>query len=303
MLKSFSRLFKFSRSNKLNRSIKRDIITVIPQHMRGIRLSFGKFDKVLEPGLNLNIPIYHKIYKVDIRESLVQLPKQFLVTGDGVTINVEASVQYKVVDPQKSMLNVSAVQNSLVERSQMQLRNILSAMSVNDILHKRGDISQKIIADLKDLENDWGVKIISVQIKDISFDETMKRAMAITSEAQRNAEAKIIHANADLEIVNIYSKAAEIYKENPISLRLREFQLWNSISNNPNTTIYVVPSNICDFINKTKNKKQKKIKAKPFCGNHESDIPENNKKKFDENHFVNYIDFHDYHDHNSERLD
>lgn len=227
----------------------RNIVTIIPQYKKGVRTCFGKLDRVLEPGLRLKIPIYHKIYEVDMREFLVPMSKQVLITKDNVSLNIDAVVGYKIIDAQKAILNVSNIQFSLVEKCQMQLRNILSAMDVNEILHKRGDISQKVIDDLKSIENDWGIKIYSVQMKDISFDEATKRAMMVQAEAERNALSKIIHAKADLEVVDIYRKAAEIYKENPISLRLREFQLWSTISNNPNTTIYVVPSNICDFVN------------------------------------------------------
>jgi len=216
--------------------------------MRGVRLSLGKFSGVLEPGLNLKVPIYHQVYKVDMRETLTQIPRQSLVSGDNVTIHVDASVQYKTIDAQKAILNVSGVQNSLIEKCQMQLRNILSTMDVNSILHKRGEISQKVIGELSQIENDWGIKVISVQIKDISFDESMKRAMATEAEAHRNAQSKIINAQADIETAKLYKEAAEIYAENPVILRLREFQLWSSISKNPNNTIYVVPSNICDLI-------------------------------------------------------
>jgi regulator of protease activity HflC (stomatin/prohibitin superfamily) len=85
-------------------------------------------------------------------------------------------------------------------------------------------------------------------LKDISFDESMTRAMAVKAEADRNAQAKLINAEADIQTAELYSKAAKIYSENPITLRLREFQLWNSVSKNPNNTIYVVPSSLLDKI-------------------------------------------------------
>lgn len=235
----------------------RNIVTIIPQYMEGVRMNFGKLGKILQPGLRLKIPIYHQVYKVDMREDIVKIPKQSLVSADNVTIHIDASVQYKVVDAKKSVLNVSNVEYSLTERCQMQLRNLLSSMNVNDILHKQGDISRTIINDLTQVENNWGIKIISVQIKDISFDESMKRAMATQAEANRQAEAKLINARADVETAKLYKEAAESYSENEVSLRLREFQLWSSVSKNPNNTIYVVPSNICDFVKSISTQKEK----------------------------------------------
>jgi len=125
------------------------------------------------------------------------------------------------------------------------------ASSVVREMFRRTDESptmQFIKKSLEDVEVDWGIKISNIQFKDISFDQTMNRAMAVKAEADRSAEAKLINATADIKTAELYAKAAEIYKENPITLRLREFQLWNSISKNPNSTIYVVPSNLLDFI-------------------------------------------------------
>lgn len=119
-----------------------------------------------------------------MRERIEDIHKQSLVTGDNVTIYISASVQYKIIDSKKALLNITNLRSAILDKCQMQLRNILSAMNVNDILHKRGEISQKVISDLGQIENDC-IEIISIQIKDIEFDETMKKAMATKAEADR----------------------------------------------------------------------------------------------------------------------
>lgn len=236
----------------------RNFITVIHQGSMGVRTSLGKFDCVLEPGLRLCIPIYHDVTHVDMRERIESLSKQHIVSYDAVTITVDASVQYKIVDAKQAILNIKDVRSAIVERCQMQLRTVLSTLSVNDILHQRDIISNKVINELKQIEKEWGVQISSVQIKDISFDESLKKSMSLVAEGERNNLVKQLNARADVEAAKIYAEASKIYTENPISLRLREFQLWQNVSNNPNTTIYVVPSNICDFMGTFKNNENNK---------------------------------------------
>lgn len=154
----------------------------------------------------------------------------------------------RVVNSNKALLNVSDIWKAIGEKCQMQLRDVLSSMKVNDILHKRDKVCQGVIDKLASIEEDWGVKVLAVQLKDISFDESMKRAMATKAEADRQAEAKVINAEADVSTAEMYKKAAAIYAENPVTLRLREFQLWSSVATNPNSTIFVVPSNVLDFV-------------------------------------------------------
>lgn len=225
---------------------KRGFFTIIRQYKRGVKMGFGKYLGTMEPGIRLNLPFYHKFVHVDMREHIANIKKQSLISRDNVTFYVDASVQYKIVDPEKAVFNVDDLHNNVNERCQMQMRNILSSLEINEILHNREDISQRFMDNLESIQEDWGVKITTVQIRDISFEESMRRAMAVKAEADRNAEAKIINARADVLTAKEYQEAAKIYGENPVTLRLREYQLWSSVSKNPNNTIYVVPSNIVD---------------------------------------------------------
>lgn len=229
---------------------RRNFFRIIPSWENGVKLGFGKYIDTVEPGMRLNIPFYHRIYKVNMADRVQDMSKQSLISKDNVTFYIDSSIQYRVIDAKKAIICVTDLDSMLLDRCQMALRTILSRLEINEILHDLSDTSNKIKESLEFLEEQWGVEISSVQLKDISFDETMRRAMATKAEADRNAEAKIINANADIKTAQIYSEAAKIYAEDPITLRLREFQLWQSVSKNPNNTMYVVPSNILDFFKK-----------------------------------------------------
>ena len=225
----------------------RTFFTVIKEYERGVKLNFGKFHSVLEPGLKIKIPFYHSIYKVNMTNSILNIPTQSLISKDNITFTIDSSVQYKVTDSKKTILNVDDLDEMLPERCQMAIRQILSSLDINGILHGLKDISNLVKLSLQTVEFDWGIEIINVQIRDIQFDESVKRAMGVKAEAERNAEAKLINADADVQTAEKYAQAATIYKENPITLRLREFQLWTTVSQNNNTQFFVIPSNLLDF--------------------------------------------------------
>lgn len=238
------RMFKTT-INKVKNA--RTFLTVVKEYERGVKLNFGKFHSVLQPGLRLRIPFYHSIYKVNMTNSILNIPTQSLISKDNITFTVDSSVQYKVIDAQKAVLNVYNLNLMLPERCQMSMRQILSSLDINGILHGLKDIPNLVKLSLQNVESDWGIEIINVQIRDIQFDESVKRAMGVKAEAERNAEAKLINADADVKTAEKYAQAATIYKENPITLRLREFQLWTTVSQNNNTQFFVIPSNLLDF--------------------------------------------------------
>jgi len=232
---------------------KRNFFTIIHEWEKGIQLNFGKYNATIDPGIRLNIPLYHEIHKINMSDKVKYMNQQSLISKDNVTFYIDSSIEYKVVNAKKSILNVIDLDRTLLEKAQMALRKTLSGLEMNEILHDMDDTTQKIKNSMADLEDKWGIEINDIQITDIKFDDSMKRAMAVKAEADRNAQAKVINARADIETAELYSKAAEIYAENPLTMRLREFQLWNSVSKNPNNTIYVVPSNMLDFVKSVDN--------------------------------------------------
>lgn len=233
-----------------NKTTSRNFFTFVSQNNEGIKLFMGKKQCEVKPGFNWQLPFVHDIWLVDTRQQVCEIPKMQVISCEGVTFKVDASLQCQVINSEAALLNVQDVLNAVIEKCKMELRDMLGSMEINKILSNRGEISTEVKSKLYHLEKDWGVKIISVQIRDIEFDESIKKSMSVKAEADRLAEAKLINAEADVKTAEKYNEAAKIYSENPITLRLREFQLWTTVSNNPNTTIYVVPSNMVDLLNK-----------------------------------------------------
>lgn len=240
-------VFSIGKQNTFQPS-KRNFLTIVQEYERGIRLNFGKFSSELAPGIRLNLPYYHNIYRIDIRSKIRTIPTMQVISADNVTFSVDASVQYKITDAKKALLNINDLDDAILERCKMELRDKLSSMIINDVLQKKIEISKSVMDAMKKNEEEWGISIDTVQIRDIGFDESMKKAMSTVAEATRQAEAKVINAKADIETAKQYNEAAKIYAENPWTIRLREYQLWHSVSKNPGSTIYVVPSNILDNI-------------------------------------------------------
>lgn len=230
----------------------RSFFCIVPQNCRGIRLNFGRFSTSLEPGIRLELPFYHNILLLDIREKIETIPTVRAISSDSVTFSVDASVQFKIIDTKKALLNVRDAGAELLEKCKMELRGHLSLATITEILQRKTEISKTVLDSVTPTALEWGIEVSSIQIKDIEFDESMKNAMTTVAEATRHAEAKVINARSDVETAKQYHQAARIYSENPMSVRLREFQLWQSVSRNEGTTIYVVPSNLLDFVNQVK---------------------------------------------------
>jgi hypothetical protein len=226
------------------------LFSIINKNEEGLRLFLGKFKPgdLKSPGFHIILPFFHSMYRVDRRERVTKISKQSLISRDNVTFFVDGCVQWGIADAEKAFFNVDQVHESILEVAKIEMRNLLSSLEINEILHRRGDISKTILENIKYVEDRWGVAVTRVEIMDINFDESMTRAMAVKAEADRNAEAKIINAEADVQTAKKYKEASEIYMDNPVSLRLREYQLWQSVSHNPATTMFIVPSNVVDFI-------------------------------------------------------
>lgn len=232
---------------------KRNIFTIIPAYQTGVRFTFGKFTGKVDAGLRLNLPIIHQIHRIDTRDRIDNLQTQKLIASNGVSLALDAAVGYKIVDVQKAVLNVNNVVHNVHEKCQLELREAISSQPHDYVLRHRDAISKEVVNKLeKAFAENWGVELKDVKIKDIALDEKLQRSLAVSAEAAKNAEAKIINAEADIKTAELYKKAAEIYAENPITLRLREFQLWGNIAKDPNSKFFVIPSNIVDFLKSEK---------------------------------------------------
>lgn len=221
---------------------KRTFFTVIDANVKGVSLRLGKFNKELKPGFHLYIPIIDQIHEIGMSERVEKIPYQTLISKDNVSLTLDSSIQYQVTDAYKALFDVKDLKETLIERASMSIREIVSSKDINDLLHNNAQVRSSILDTIGNTEH-WGLKVIDVNIKDIIFDESMKKSMATRAEADRNAQAKIINAQADIETAKMYKEAAIIYDDDK-ALKLREFQLLTTLSKNPASTIYFYPTDI-----------------------------------------------------------
>jgi regulator of protease activity HflC (stomatin/prohibitin superfamily) len=245
-------MFSRSASRILSRTrptfVRRNFFNIVSQGSKGIRMRFGKYTKTLEAGIRWEIPIIHRVVRVDMRDKLSELPRQSIISRDNVSYTVDGSVQYKVTDAAKSIFNVCKVDEAVAERAQLSMREILSDMDIDQVLHQREETATKITHDLKDLEDQWGVVVSLVKFRDIEFDDKMLRAMGRAAEADRNAKAKIISAQADIDMAKLFKEASAIYGENAVTMELRRMQMMTSVAKEPSNTIFF-PSDVSKMFN------------------------------------------------------
>jgi regulator of protease activity HflC (stomatin/prohibitin superfamily) len=220
----------------------RGLFRIVKAYEEGVWLAFGKYQNTKGPGFRLCIPFYHQALVYDKRVFTVDLPKQKLVSKDDVTFHVDATLQYEIEDVTKAALNVYGIDQSIQDRAQISVRNELSNAKIEEMLANRAEIGKKLVGSLEELEESWGVKVHVLEPRNFEFDETMVRAMAKEAEAERSAKAKIIQANADIEVAEKYHEAARFYKDDDVSLKLREINLVQSVAKEPSSKMIFVPT-------------------------------------------------------------
>ena len=250
---------QFNRVNRVNRIKrpnvrctfqKRGLFKIVNAYQKGVWLAFGKYQNTKEPGFRLSIPFYHQALIYDTRMIMNDLPQQELVSADNVTFYVDATLQFQIVDVTKAALNVQNVDRSIMDRAMISVRNELSQIPIQEMLANRAEIGNKLVDSLSELKESWGVEIHVLEPKNFKFEETMIRAMAKEAEATRSAKAKIIQANADVEVAEKYQEAAKFYKDDDVSLKLREMNLVQSVSKEPSNKLIFVPTSFFNMFKK-----------------------------------------------------
>ncbi len=231
---------------------KRSFFTIVPAYKKGVRLFLGKFQSEISAGINLNLPFFHRIITIDTTEQIKKIPEMEVISANGVTYKVDGSIHFAVDNAKNAILNVNDIYNDLIEKCKMTMRTELGKMDIATVLSSRTSFSDTLVKELKDTSERWGVDLKSIQISNIVYDESIKKAMSAEAEATNISEGKKIHARADLATAEIYKQSAQIYKENPITLRLREYQLLTQIAQNPASTIILFPSEVSNFIKELK---------------------------------------------------
>ncbi len=213
-------------------------IRQINQYERGVKFTLGKYTKMMEPGLNLVIPIFQSYRRVDIRTKVVDVPDQEAITKDNISVKINAVVYYKISDASKAVLEVENYFYATSQLAQTTMRNIVGTVSLDDLLTKRDQISESIQVIVDQATDDWGIKVENVEIKDISLPEEMKRVIARVAEAEREKMAVITKASGEAEAALNLAKAAEILSSTRGGLHLRTLETINDVSSDQSNTIF-----------------------------------------------------------------
>jgi len=220
-------------------------IRIAQEYQRAIVFRLGRYQGIRGPGLFYLIPLIERQQMVDIRTRTVDLEQQETITKDSVTIKVNAVLWYKVIDPQKAILQVANYNQAVYQFSVTTLRNIIGQHMLDEVLREREEINSKLQKIVDETTEPWGIKIEMVEMKDVEIPEAMQRAMAREAEAVREKRARIIKAEAELEASTKLTQGAMQMSESPIALELRRLQMLSEIGIDNNTaTIIMLPSEI-----------------------------------------------------------
>jgi regulator of protease activity HflC (stomatin/prohibitin superfamily) len=221
-------------------------IKIIPEYERVVILRLGRLSKGLVggngPGLIIIIPGVDRAIRVDIRVITMDVPPQEAITRDNVPVKVNAVIYFRVIDPQKAIIQVENFTSATFQIAQTTLRSVLGQSELDELLAQREKLNQRIQSIVDDHTEPWGIKVSTVEIKDVEVPATMQRAMAKQAEAERERRAKIIAAEGEFQASQKLADAAEVISVHPIALQLRFLQTLVEIGSEHNTTtIFPVP--------------------------------------------------------------
>ena len=217
-------------------------IKQIGEYERGLKFTRGKFTSILEPGWHIIVPVFQSFRKIDIRTKVIDVPEQDTITKDNVSIKINAVIYYSIFDAKKAVLSVENYGYAVSQLAQTTMRNIVGSVTLDELLTERESISTSICSIVDKATDEWGVKIINVELKDVALPEEMKRVIAKVAEAEREKAAVITKAHGELEASKNLAEAAEKLSASPGALHLRTLSTLNDLSSDQsNTIIFAVP--------------------------------------------------------------
>ena len=213
-------------------------IRQVNEYQRGVLFTFGRFTRIINPGLTVVLPVMQSMSKVDIRTKAVDVPQQDAITRDNVSVKVTAVVYYKVADAAKAILEVQNYAYAVNQLALTTMRNIVGEVTLDELLSNRAKISESLEQMLDRSTGIWGVKVENVEIKDIELPEEMKRVMARVAEAEREKEAVIRKSEGEKQAAVNLAEAANRLSAVPGALHLRTLETINDVSADQSNTIF-----------------------------------------------------------------
>ena len=231
-------------------------IRILKEYERGVIFRLGRLIGAKGPGLILLIPFVDKMVKTSLRTVVMDVPPQDVITKDNVSVQVNAVIYFRIINPEKAIVEVENYVFATSQLSQTTLRSIVGQVELDDLLGERDKINKQL-QDIIDKQSDpWGIKISLVEVKHIDLPPEMKRAMAKQAEAERERRAKVINAEGEFQASERLSQAAAIISEHPVAIQLRFLQTLSEVAAEHNsTTIFPVPIDLfTPFIESMKKK-------------------------------------------------
>lgn len=212
-------------------------IRILREYERGVVFQLGRFWGVKGPGLIIIIPVLQQMVRVDLRTIVLDVPTQDVISRDNVSVKVNAVLYFRVVDPEKAIIQVANFFEATSQLAQTTLRSVLGKHELDEMLAERERLNIDIQQALDVQTDAWGIKVANVEIKHVDLDESMVRAIARQAEAERERRAKVIHAEGELQASEKLMQAAQVLAMQPGAMQLRYMQTLASIAGDKSTTI------------------------------------------------------------------
>ena len=217
-------------------------IKILKEYERGVIFFLGRFYTVKGPGLIILIPFIQTMTKVDLRVIVMDVPTQDVISRDNVSVKVNAVIYFRIVDPEKAIIQVANVFEATSQLSQTTLRSVLGQHELDDMLSERDKLNADIQSILDKRTDNWGIKVANVEIKHVDLDESMIRAIAQQAEAERARRAKVINAEGEKQAAAMLAEAAATLASQKQALQLRYLQTMKEVAGDrTNTIIFPLP--------------------------------------------------------------
>jgi len=213
------------------------ILNILREYERGVVFLLGRFQRVKGPGLIIIIPGIQQMERIDLRTIVMDVPSQDVISRDNVSVKVNAVIYFRVIDPERAIIQVENFQLATSQLAQTTLRSVLGQHELDEILAEREKLNLDVQKILDEQTDAWGIKVSNVEIKHVDLDESMIRAIAKQAEAERERRAKVIHAEGELQASGKLLQAAQVLSKNPQSLQLRYLQTLTEIAGEKSSTI------------------------------------------------------------------
>ena len=223
------------------------VFKVLKEYERGVIFFFGRFQAVKGPGIIIVVPMVQQMTRVDLRVIVMDVPTQDVISKDNVSVKVNAVVYFRIVDPEKAIIQVANVFEATSQLAQTTLRSVLGQHELDEMLSERDKLNSDIQKILDQHTDAWGIKVANVEIKHIDLDESMIRAIAAQAEAERARRAKVIHAEGERQASTVLAEAAGALGKHPGALQLRYLQTLTEVATEgTNTIVFPLPMDLLE---------------------------------------------------------